>query len=77
MGRSQLPGLSCMGDRRTDQRRGLVESRLRNVGTGKTRAVAVERWLAGELARLPGTHLLVIHADFKRLLLTTMLDDST
>ena len=44
---------------------------------GKTRAVAVERWLAGELARLPGTHLLVIHADFKRLLLTTMLDDST
>ncbi len=44
---------------------------------GKTRAVSVERWLACELAQLPGSHLLVIHADFKRLLLSTMLNDST
>lgn len=43
----------------------------------KVRAVAVERWLAEEIAPLPGTHLLVIHADFKRLLLTQMLHDAT
>ncbi len=39
---------------------------------GSLRASRVERWLATELAAIPGRHILVIHADFKRLLLEAM-----
>ena len=39
---------------------------------GTQRAARVERWLATEIAAIPGKHVLIIHADFKRLLLEAM-----
>ncbi len=39
---------------------------------GVLRAAVVERWLATEVASQQGTHVLVVHADFKRLLLVAM-----
>jgi 2,3-bisphosphoglycerate-dependent phosphoglycerate mutase len=43
---------------------------------GRARAAAVASWLANELTSTPGIHVLVIHADFKRLLLEAMLSQS-
>lgn len=39
---------------------------------GLLRAAQVCHWLSHEIAPLPGLHVLIIHADFKRLLLETM-----
>lgn len=43
---------------------------------GRARAATVARWLTSELAAATGTHVLVIHADFKRLLLEAMFSES-
>lgn len=43
---------------------------------GRARAAAVVQWLTSELATAKGIHVLVIHADFKRLLLEAMFSES-
>lgn len=43
---------------------------------GRARAAAVASWLASELTSTPGIHLLVIHADFKRLLLEALFSET-
>ncbi len=43
---------------------------------GRARAASVTQWLASDLATTSGTHLLVIHADFKRLLLEALFSDA-
>ena len=43
---------------------------------GRARAACVAQWLASDLATTSGTHLLVIHADFKRLLLEALFSDA-
>ncbi|MEO8269346.1 MAG: histidine phosphatase family protein, partial [Aureliella sp.] len=43
---------------------------------GRARAASVAQWLASQLATTSGTHLLVIHADFKRLLLEALFSDA-
>lgn len=43
---------------------------------GRARAASVAQWLTSELATASGTHLLVIHADFKRLLLEALFSDA-
>lgn len=40
------------------------------------RAASVAQWMTSELATLNGIHVLVIHADFKRLLLEAMFSES-
>ncbi len=42
---------------------------------GLLRAATVEKWLASEISSLGGIHVLIIHADFKRMLLQTMFND--
>lgn len=43
---------------------------------GRARAHAVAQWLSSELSTATGIHVLVIHADFKRLLLESMFSAS-
>ncbi len=43
---------------------------------GRARAASVALWLASDLAATRGTRLLVIHADFKRLLLEAIFSDA-
>jgi 2,3-bisphosphoglycerate-dependent phosphoglycerate mutase len=44
---------------------------------GRLRAAAVAGWLAAELGQIRGLHVLIIHADFKRLLLAAMFGEVT
>jgi 2,3-bisphosphoglycerate-dependent phosphoglycerate mutase len=44
---------------------------------GRLRAAAVVQWLAAEVGQTQGLHVLIIHADFKRLLLAAMFGAST
>lgn len=43
---------------------------------GRERAASVAQWFASDLATAGGTHLMVIHADFKRLLLEALFSDA-
>lgn len=43
---------------------------------GRARAAAVAQWLTSDLSTAKGIHVLVIHADFKRLLLEAMFSET-